>query len=685
MSNIHQSALAGVLRAAANPVDRVAALARLRWTSGLSLLAALALVLHFAGLAQELGVTLGSRRWLLGLGSLVTLALALAGLLGVSFSPLSARVLAAWSRLDDWLCRARLAALSLIAFSLLALPLAVFGPLGDYLPGALERLALLWFAALAGALGWQALFSGSRAGQLTWGACLALAAMLAALLYSLGTFLPAVSAYPLTLSWSEGSRYYYASLFLAERIYGLDLPPSVLHPSRYLLQAIPFLVDAPLWGHRLWQVLLWIVTPLLASGLVLRRLRPQPALLAALIGLGVYLLLNTVVVYYHLLVTAIIVAAGFDLRRPWRSLTVVLLAGVWAGISRVNWFPMPGMIAAALYMLETPVGRQSFWRYVRAPVVWFGAGLAAALGAQFAYAVLSGNALDQFGSSFTSDLFFYRLFPNPTFPEGLLPMALLASIPALVLGLWGGWRARLHPLRWLGLGGILAVLFGGGLLVSLKIGGGDNLHNLDGYMFILALLAAYTLSGRLADEQHGEALATSGAQRWLAGILLVNLVVVAWFAVQTGGTWVFPDQAVGEQALSEIRRRAGEAAAAGGEVLFMAERHLLALEMVPGVALAPEYERTFIMEMAMSRNELYLAQFRQDLQDKRFALIIVQPLNLVIKGAAESFGEENDAWVTQVSAPLLCYYEPVETLEDASVQFLAPRQQVGECPEPGAE
>ena len=57
--------------------------------------------------------------------------------------------------------------------------------------------------------------------------------------YKLASFIPDISTYPFSLAWSEASRYYYASLWLSKQVYGQLIPPSVLHPSRYLLQAIP--------------------------------------------------------------------------------------------------------------------------------------------------------------------------------------------------------------------------------------------------------------------------------------------------------------------------------------------------------------------------------------------------------------------------------------------------------------
>ena len=89
--------------------------------------------------------------------------------------------------------------------------------------------------------------------------------------------------------------------------------------------------------------------------------------------------------------------------------------------------------------------------------------------------------------------------------------------------------------------------------------------------------------------------------------------------------------------------------------------------------MVPDYERVFLMEMAMSGNPAYLNRFHQQLKDHQFSVIVVEPLNIVYKGRASSFGEENDAWVNQVSKPVLCSYEVDKTLRDVHIQVLVPR------------
>jgi hypothetical protein len=161
--------------------------------------------------------------------------------------------------------------------------------------------------------------------------------------YKVATLFSDVSTYPLSLSWSEGSRFYYASLFFSERLYHMHVPPSVLHPSRYLMQAVPFLIPGlPLWFHRLWQVLLWISVTALTGFMLARRLRA-----GWVYALWAFLFLFQGPVYYHLLVMVFLVLWGVKPRQFWRSLWIVLIASAWesSGSIRVKLHFRPVMVS----------------------------------------------------------------------------------------------------------------------------------------------------------------------------------------------------------------------------------------------------------------------------------------------------------------------------------------------------
>ena len=292
-----------------------------------------------------------------------------------------------------------------------------------------------------------------------------------------------VSDYPLSMGWSEGSRYYYASLFFSKQVYGETFPLSTLHPTRYLLQSFPFLFPSlGLYAHRFWQFLLWIGLTAGASIAITKRVFTSEEKGIRWLTAGwLFLFLLRVGVYYHLEVMVILPLLFIDVKRTWRSLLIVVVASLWAGISRVNWFPMPAMIAIAIYLLETPLSSKSdekasfkwLTRYLSQPVLWTVAGLVSALFAQWAYIYISGNShnTEAFASSFTSDLLWYRLWSNENFPLGVIPAILILSGPLLITFILAAMRLRsLHVIRWLGLTGMIVALFAGSAVVSTKIG-----------------------------------------------------------------------------------------------------------------------------------------------------------------------------------------------------------------------
>ena len=114
-------------------------------------------------------------------------------------------------------------------------------------------------------------------------------------------------------------------------------------------------------------------------------------------------------------------------------------------------------------------------------------------------------------------------------------------------------------------------------------------------------------------------------------------------------------------------------------MLFISQRHLLTFDIVQDIPLVPEYETVFLMEMAMSGNQAYLDNFYNDLREGRFGLIIVATLERDYQGRSHAFGEENDAWVREVSEPILCYYAPLETLDSPRLQLLVPMPEADHC------
>ncbi|HSB00725.1 MAG TPA: hypothetical protein VLE49_08750 [Anaerolineales bacterium] len=499
----------------------------------------------------------------------------------------------------------------------------------------------------------------------------------------------AVTTYPLSMGWSEGSRYYYASLYFSKWVYGESVPLPTLHPSRYLLQSVPFLIPGlGVTVHRFWQFLLWIgLTAGAASALAQRVFLPQEKAAQWLFAGWAFLFFLCVGIYYHLQVMVILPLLLVTKKHPWRSLTAVILASLWAGISRVNWFPVPALLAVAIYLLETPLKSAEgnsrsipftqIKNYIALPALWVGVGLLSALAAQTAYIFLSGNAgnADAFVSSFFSDLLWYRLWPNPNHFLGILPAILIVSGPLIVTVLIAARRgAALHPLRWAGLFAMIGILFAGSLVVSVKIGGGGDLHNMDAYAILLAVTAAYLVGGRVQAEPGEPEL---NVRSWPTMALAALIPVL--FLILLLSPYPKYDEVRNETAYRQLVQVANELGKKG-PVLFINERQLVTFGDTH-VPLVADYEAVTLMEMAMSNNQAYLNRFYSDLQNHRFAAIVAAKQNELIKETGPLV-EENNAWNSRVSPYLLCYYHPALTVEPQGnrIEVYVPTTAAIQCP-----
>lgn len=532
-----------------------------------------------------------------------------------------------------------------------------------------------------------------RITRFSWSTVFMMALLLNGIVFQTYAIFQPVTDYPFSLGWSEASRYYYGSLLFSQSIYGLKLPLSIWHATRYFLQAIPFVIKGlPLWADRLWQSLLWLGLTGLTSFLIVRRVKPQDWGTKLFLGGWFFLYVFQGAIYYHLQICIIIILLGVSARHPWRSLIAVLAASFWAGMSRLNWYPVPAMLAITLYLLEEPFSRlNNFWRYIAKPVLWGVLGLATALLGQAFYISISGNIdLSAFSSSLHSPLLWYRWFPNDTNPLGVIPGILIVSLPLFALLFWTlrpaqgsalrGHLNNLHFLRWGGLVLMTLALFGGGLVVSTKIGGGGDLHNMDAYMAMLAIVTAYFAADRVETESASEpALSRVEVSKFEAvtwPFVALMLIVPVAFTFSRIVPPIQYDRVQANKDLSTLRATV-QTYSKSGEVLFMYERHLLTFDMIPNVPIVQDYEVIPLMEMAISGNQPYLDKFYADLKNHRFTAIVATKQNLDANSG--DFAEESALWNQLVAYHLLCEYEPTLTLESSNIQVFVPRA-MPECP-----
>ncbi len=561
--------------------------------------------------------------------------------------------------------------INLLIFSLfiLAYPVLVFNSEGMHFESLFFRLAVLWLLAFTAALALKSFDPTKRLTHLFFFSILMMGAV-----YQSANFLRDFTTYPFSLAWSEGSRFYYASLPFSPQIYGQKLPWSFLHPSRYLIMSLPFLVhNLPLWMHRAWQIFLWISLTGLGCFALVRRLHLDNWLKAAALAAWCFIFLLQGPLYYHLMICAMLVLWGFDKDDIKKSLIAVILASLWAGISRVNWFPVPAALVILLSLLEKPYDQShGFWDYLKKPVLFGVTGIAASLFAQVVYIPISGN-LDAtfFASSFNSDLLWYRLLPSPTFPMGILTGILILCSPLIIFIAHHLLKKNspLHLVRKTLITAILLVFFLGGLTVSVKIGGGSNLHNLDAFLLLISCVGAYFLFDRVGKEKK-----IARTSNWLPIFLLIALVIMptGWALMNWEPFPVF-DKAAAYQDLQRLAGTVQKVAAANQEVLFVSERQLLTFNYIQNVPLVPDYELLTLMEMAISHNQNYLNKFYTDLKNQRFAMIVMNKQYVVFKDETTSFPEENNAWVKYITVPIMQYYQPITWLRASGIEIYARR------------
>jgi len=571
------------------------------------------------------------------------------------------------TRLGGWF---RLAAFPAFFVILAAFPVLYALPeFRQLFGGGSIRFFVFWLFALAGMNRLKLIRPA-----FSFPAALAATLILQSALNLLASYLPAITDYPFAMGWSETSRFYFPSLFLSEKIYGQGYPWPILHPSLHLLLTPPYWFDAPLWFHRAWQVGIRFLMVGLVAPALLSRFKVENRTLKFFLLAWVFVYLFNLPLYLHLplmIFPLLWLFRAEDDRRTW---ILLLLASVWAGLSRLNWYPMPGLILSALWLLEDG-GRRTvdggrallnrFWR----PAAWTVSGSLAAYAVSQVYIVLSGVEKSNFFTSLSSDMLWYRLWPNETYGMGILPGIILFSsslwalIAATASKVWKLGREHQEMFDSFAIFAMLLALFIGGVVVSMKIGGGADLHNMDAYALMLLIVAAYAF------------FRSAKPVPWQVAGLLV--VVMAWFAHQPNSGILRYDRVSSQAALTAIQQRVD---ATEGEILFINQRHLIAMQILEGVTLIPEYEREDLMEMAMANNLAYLERFEQDIASQRFAAIVVDLLRFNYLGSNYAMGEENNAWVRRVVRPVLCWYREDETFPADRVVIYVPREEGRQCP-----
>jgi len=491
-----------------------------------------------------------------------------------------------------------------------------------------------------------------------------------------------VTGYPFTLYWSEGNRFFdYSTLFGSFR-YNLSDKEVIKAFTTWGMQlpwSLPFLIPSlSIGAFRLWYQLMWIVPTFVLGIVAVNRIRSDKSKLFIVLVFAcwTFLFLDQGPIYAPLIIGAILTLIAVRLRL-FPAFLIVFVASYYTHSARWTWSYAPGLWAGLLSLLaiKDPSLDKKGLKQLFKPIAL---GLAGYLGGQLFPSILksinssSSVALLPNAAASTSrqPLLWDRLFPNPTFPPGILWALVWAVLPVVilmvVLNLQHKWRTNwLQNLGLLMVPGAFLVV---GIIASVKIGGGSNLHNLDMFLVSWVMIASSILVSIF--NQNEELIHFSPITSIFILIFLVSPVTFS----QIGGERLsLPSGKKIFEAMAAVQNKV-EQYSQQGQILFIDHRQLLTFNLVENVPLIDDYEKKYLMDQAMAENKDYFSVFYKDLSNKRFVLVVNEPTNLVIRGSEYSFGEENDAYVKWVTKPLLCFYEPFFTSPETSLELLIPRK-----------
>jgi hypothetical protein len=584
---------------------------------------------------------------------------------------------------------------------------------------------LIWIYAVFG----LAVFLKSGDRLIGWSTILA-AMLLTSSVFSLAFAFINVSDYPFSIGWSEGNRMWDYSLFFGRYLYDYPVDKAIFATTdagRQLVGGLPFIVPGvSILVERSW-VALTTVLPYLMLGFAAFRFTAKDKKLWFLLGFWTFIFLKQGPIHPPLVLCAFVVALLW--RSPlWVAIPLLFVTSYLAEESRYTWMFAPGLWMVMLEFSGTKLqdGRLkastwwraiilglagafggfyggAIWRWVRATMERIASGPASpsvvAPVAPGIPSVAPSVSVDSVTSSITAQpLLWYRLFPNATYGIGILLALLIAVMPTVLLLFYIASTRKWILNTWQKLALIIPLLafLVVGLIISTKIGGGGDLHNMD--MFLIGVLFAAVIAWENGGRRWLREIDTSPF--WVKGTLALLLVIPGVYPLSSlrsdhfaeDASWLvtltdapdekflemLPPQEEVDEILQTIRHEV-DARKSQGEILFMDQRQLLSFGYVENVPLVPEYEKKVLMNSAMSGDARYFQELYAELAAKRFSLIISEPLRAPVQDSSYQFGEENNAWVQWVVRPVLCYYDEIETFRRPQIQLLVPKQGEVDC------
>ncbi|HUI88714.1 MAG TPA: hypothetical protein VLX61_08285 [Anaerolineales bacterium] len=486
-----------------------------------------------------------------------------------------------------------------------------------------------------------------------------------------------VTNYPFSIGWSEGDQFYVYSLVFAQRLYNSSRTIVFGSPGRYGLWGLPFLFPTlPIVVDRFWRVVLLTIPPLLVGWALTRKIDNRFLRLGLALWIALFFIVEAPLHPEFMLAAFLVFAFMFDPSLVVRGISLAA-ASLYLGLSRYTWVPVTACWGVLVDLILYYRYRSGSFVHRILPTLVLGlTGIIPGISVNYGFFVA------RFAGSLAvhQPLLWYRLFPNATMPLGVLLGVLLYSGPLLIVLIWwitsGRWRLDWLQSLTVSIG--LAGFFIAGLIVSMKIGGGADLHNMDMYLMTLILISVlgfYTIqpAGKISPVGW-----PFGIQILIALAVLTPLYGFTSFPHDSAYDPILdlPKPQDSQKALGDIQNEVLQTSRQGS-VLFMDQRQLLTFNYVSRIPFVPDYEKLDMMNQAMAGNAAYFHTYYQDLANKRFSLIVTEVLR--VRRTTGAFSEENNDWVDWVSRPTLCFYQPLATFADINVQLLIPSPDISAC------
>ena len=528
--------------------------------------------------------------------------------------------------------------------------------------------------------------------------------------------IPKITNYPLPISWSESGRIFNAYQIYAPLISGEHLSWPWLDPAKSILDGLVLLIpSAQIWMYRFWVNFLFLFCAAVVSFAVVKKAisfsplykeKAKRGITWLLVLLGTLFLLQGPV-YYHVLLGIVAVLWLYDVKKPFFVLFLIMLGSIWEGLCRVNWFIMPALVASLIYVFTKPFSEKKPWQYFRWPLAYLLTGAVTSFLTYFIFINVTGYAITFLNPHMDYPFFLYKLWPNDGF-VGLIPGIVLICLPLLLVILYVALK-HIHHLHWVRLftiTGILTILFAGSTVVSMRAGGGYDLHNFDSLLLLLFICACFFGLDAISRDnvkilkkispagyQKGEPdyprkmkpisfahlrqrfdLKTNDLSMPLANVVTVFcLLLIPMFSSFSQIHAPLPQIADSDAVIQQVNSIINEFGQRDRPVLFIDQRQLLVYKKITQMSIFVPYDKIELMEMAMARNSEYENQFLSDIKNQKFSLIVSEVLFQWEKSFTNRDWYENNVWVNAVSLPISTYYEPVFINKDIDLAIYAPK------------